>query len=143
MSNPVIFSTTVRIAVGRGHGVGVKVTQGDTAGPFRGASLGRVVTVVSHSISRGAFCNKDDQREVPKRVCRTNIPPRPRPRQPWPGRNGRGDGDGREGVSFSLRSTDCSFRRDHSEWRCNWPYPVIDASSTFVTLRWQDARRLV
>ncbi|KAK2822058.1 hypothetical protein Q5P01_022123 [Channa striata] len=32
---------------------------------------------MSHSISWGAFCNKDDQRKVPKPVCRTNVPPAP------------------------------------------------------------------
>lgn len=53
------------------------MTQGNTAGLFRGALLGQVVTVVSYSISWGAFCNKDDQREVPKPVCRTNVPPAP------------------------------------------------------------------
>jgi len=51
------------------------VTKGNTAGIFRAGLLGQVVTVVSHSISWGAICNKDDQREVPKPVCRANAPP--------------------------------------------------------------------
>lgn len=122
------------------------MTQGDTAGLFRGALLGQVVTVVSYSISWGAFCNKDDQREVPKPVCRTNVPPAPGHASLGQEETEMVRGMGppcSSAVTCKLKSTDCAFRRDHSEWRCNWPYPVIDGCSTFVTHRWQDARRLV
>ncbi|CAB1448429.1 unnamed protein product [Pleuronectes platessa] len=42
-------------------------------------------------------------------------------------------------ATCNLESTDCALRRDLSEWRCNWPYPVIDGCSTCVTHRRQDA----
>lgn len=122
------------------------VTQGNTAGLFRGASLVQVVTVVSQSISWGAFCNKDDQRKVPKPVCRTNV-------SPAPGHASLGQEDiemvlgmrpsRSSPVTCKLKNTDCTFHRDQSEWRCNWPYPVIDDCSTFVTHWWQLAQRLV
>lgn len=49
----------------------------------------------------------------------------------------RGDGGGPP-QSHTSRGSFC--RQDHSEWRCNWPYPVIDGCSVFVTHRWQDAQ---
>lgn len=122
------------------------VTQGNTAGLFRGALLVQVVTVMSQSISWGAFCNKDDQRKVPKPVCRTNVPTAPS--HASLGQEDiemvLGTGPPRSSpVTRKLENTDCAFRRDQSEWRCNWPYPVIDDCSTFVTHWWQDAQRLV
>lgn len=83
---------------------------------------------------------------MPKPVCRTNVPPAP-------GHAGLGQEETEmvrgtaptrsSAVTRKLENTDCAFRRDHNEWRCNWPHPVIDGCSTFVTHRQQDARRLV
>lgn len=122
------------------------MAQGNTARLFRGALLGQVVTVVSHYISWEAFCNKDDQREVPKPVCRANVAPAQGHASLGQEETERVLGTGplcSSVVTCKLENTDCAFHWDHTEWRCNWPYPVIDGCSTFVTHWWQDARRLV
>lgn len=43
-------------------------------------------------------------------------------------------------VAYKLESADRAFRQDHSECRCNWPYPVRNGCSTFLTHRRQDAQ---
>lgn len=123
------------------------MTQGNTAGLFRAAfRWGQVVTVVSHSISWGAFCNKDDQREVPKPVCRTNahqpgaVPALARNRRRRSGGDGGPPAPPPSAATYKLGSADRAFRQDHSEWRCNWPYPVMDGCSALVTHRWRDAQ---
>lgn len=59
-------------------------------------------------------------------------PPPPRPCQPWPGRDGS--------LPPQSQTADCTFLSHRGEWRRNWPYPLMDGCSIFVSQRWREAQ---
>lgn len=88
---------------------------GDSRGHGYSSEMGQVVTELSQSMSWEAFCNEDDQREVPEPVCRSS-----KTLQQLPGGHaslgveGRKDPWERAGFLYSLtgeRACVCVIRR--------------------------------